>query len=78
VKNPGRNLRQTQHLIFGEELYQILRPFITNPHPSPELLSAKADKSILYAEYWFIHNGSLTLLKWHGLKDSFFAPRWKL
>jgi uracil-DNA glycosylase len=53
---------QPQLLIaFGEELYQILRPYISNPSPPPEKLSAKVDKSILDAEYWFVHNGPLTL-----------------
>jgi uracil-DNA glycosylase len=46
---------------FGEELYQLLRPLIVNPAPPPMKLSAKADKSVLDAEYWFVNNGTLTL-----------------
>ncbi len=46
---------------FGEELYQILRPFIINPKPVPEKLSAKVDKLVLDAEYWFVNNGAFTI-----------------
>jgi hypothetical protein len=48
-------------IAFGEELYQFFRPFISHPAPAPAKLSARADKSIPDAEYWFVHQGPLTL-----------------
>ena len=48
--------------IFGEELYQLFRPFITTPSAPPVKLSAKADKSVPDAEYWFVNNGPFTLV----------------
>ena len=46
---------------FGEELYQLLKPFIVDPNPAPKKLSARADKSVPDAERWFVNNGPLTL-----------------
>lgn len=46
---------------FGEEVYQLLRPFTTKPCPAPTKLSAKKDKSVLDAEFWFVKNGPLSL-----------------
>ena len=44
---------------FGEELYQLIRPFLTVPNPIPTKLSATRDKSVLDAEIWFADNGVL-------------------
>lgn len=46
---------------FGEELYQLFRPFITNANPPPDKLSAKADKTVPDAECWFVNNGPFTV-----------------
>lgn len=48
-------------IAFGEELYQILRPYIKLPKPAPEMLSVSKDKSIPDAEVWFVDNGPMTL-----------------
>ena len=51
------------HLIigFGEELYQILKGWITKPIPAPNKLSATKNKSILDAEYWVVKNGPMII-----------------
>jgi uracil-DNA glycosylase len=54
-------LRPRLIIAFGEEVYQLLRPLVVNPTIPPAKFSAKADKSILDAEYWFAHNGTLTV-----------------
>jgi uracil-DNA glycosylase len=48
-------------IIFGEELYQIMRKLIINPEPPPLKLSASLDKSVIDSEYWFVKNGCFTL-----------------
>jgi uracil DNA glycosylase superfamily protein len=47
---------------FGEELYQLLRPFIVHPLPPPGRLSQDANKSTMDAERWFVENGPMALL----------------
>lgn len=56
-----RILKPRLVVAFGEELYQLLRPYIISPNPPPKKLSAKADKSVLDAERWFEENGAMTL-----------------
>jgi uracil-DNA glycosylase len=46
---------------FGEELYQLLRPLVSNPQPPPRRFSATRDKSVLDAELWFAEHGTLSL-----------------
>ena len=48
-------------IIFGEELYQILKRLIINPIPPPQKLSAKEDKSVMDGEFWFVKNGCFTV-----------------
>ncbi len=54
-------LRPKLVVAFGEEVYQLLRPQLTIPNPSPEKLSASKDKSVLDAEYWLVQNGLFTI-----------------
>ena len=48
-------------IAFGEELYQLLRPFITTPAKPPVKLSLRRDKSMLDAEKWYAENGCMEL-----------------
>ena len=54
-----RLIRPKLLIAFGEELYQLLRAYITDPSPAPIKLSASSDKSIPDAESWFVENGPL-------------------
>jgi hypothetical protein len=46
---------------FGEEVYQLLRPWLSSPYPPPEKLSASKDKSVADAELWLAQNGTLVI-----------------
>jgi len=49
-------------VIFGEEVYQLIRPLVERPSPAPKKLSARANKSIGDAEGWFVKNGPLAII----------------
>ena len=53
----------TPHIVFsfGEELYQILKPFIVEPNPVPERFSATRDKSEPDAELYVATSGPLKI-----------------
>ena len=47
---------------FGEEIYQLLRPYIITPSSPPKRLSARRDKTQLDAEMWYVDNGCMEIL----------------
>jgi uracil-DNA glycosylase len=57
---------------FGEELYQLLKPYLVEPNPVPEKLSATKDKSLLDAEVQFGEYGAFKMQL--GSVTSSFVP----
>ena len=65
LKREIEYLRPRLVIVFGDEGYNLLRPFITSPDPAPTKFSATRDKSVLDAEAWFVKHGPLTLSLTH-------------
>lgn len=61
LKREFEYLRPRLVIVFGDEGYNLLRPFITYPDPAPTKFSATRDKSVLDAEAWFVRHGPMTL-----------------
>ena len=59
-------------LSFGEELYQLLKGYLTEPKPAPEKLSATRDKSIIDAELFFSKKGTFKIQLGSSVSD--FVP----
>jgi uracil-DNA glycosylase len=48
-------------VVFGEEVYGLLRSRISSPANPPRMLSASRDKSTPDAERWFVENGPMQI-----------------